>query len=115
MKTIHVVVAIAVGLFAALSAQQQSYAQYGSQGTVGLSDETLKKCEALQIEKAQCSESSVLLKERVKLIDGGGSGTALVAKETGQMVLLIGVLGSIFGGVAGAFFMMGKRKQEISA
>lgn len=115
MKTIHIVVAIAVGLFAALSAQQQSYAQYVGPGTVGLSDETLKKCEALQIDKTQCTESNVLAKERVGSIDGGGSGTALVAKETMQMVILIGVLGSIFGGVAGAFFMMGKRKQEISA
>lgn len=111
MKTIRIVVAIAVGLFAALSAQQQSYAQYDSTGTVGVSEETLKKCEALNIAKTQCSDSTVLAKERVGMIDGEGSGTAFIAKESGQMTIFIGVLGAIFGGVAGAFFVMGKAKQ----
>jgi hypothetical protein len=115
MNKIHVVAAIAAGLLAVLSAQQQSYAQYVGGGTAGLSEETLKKCEALKIDRAQCSESTVLARERVGDLDGEGSGTAFIAKESGQMVAMIGILGAIFGGVAGAFFVMGRSRQAKSA
>ena len=113
MNKIHVVAAIAAGLIAVLSAQQQSYAQYGDGipvGSVGISEDTLQKCQALGIERTQCTESNVLLKERGNLA-GGGSGTGFIAKEAGQMITIIGVLGAIFGGVAAAFFLMGKGKQ----
>jgi hypothetical protein len=113
MNKIHIVAAIAAGLIAVLSAQQQSYAQYGDGipvGLAGISDETLEKCKALGIDRTQCTESNVLLKERGNLI-GGGSGTGFIAKEAGQMVTVIGILGAIFGGVAAAFFLMGKGKQ----
>jgi len=111
MKKIYLA-AIAAGVFAALSAQQ-SYAQYGQGipvGSAGISDETLKKCQALGIDRTACTESSVLLKERMHLIEGGGSGTGFIA-EAGQMTAVIAVLGTLFGGVAGAFFLMGRRKQ----
>ena len=110
MEKIHIVVAIAAGLLAVLSAQQQSYAQYVGSG-IEVSEETLQKCQALGIEKSQCTEANVLARERVEMIDGEGSGTAFIAKESGQMVTLIGILGAVFGGVAGAFFLMGKGKQ----
>ena len=113
MNKIHVVAAIAVGLLAVLTAQQQSYAQYGDGipvGSVGISQDTLEKCIALDIDRTQCTESNVLLKERGNLV-GGGSGTSFIAQEVGQMVTIIGVLGAIFGGVAAAFFLMGKGKQ----
>lgn len=112
MNKIHATAAIAAGLLAVLSAQQ-SYAQYGDGipvGSVGISEETLQKCQALGIERTQCTESNVLLKERGNLV-GGGSGTGFIAKEAGQMITIIGVLGAIFGGVAGAFFLMGRGKQ----
>ena len=112
MKKIYLA-AIAAGIFAVLSAQQQSYAQYGDGipvGSAGLSEETLEKCEQLGIDRTQCTESNVLLKERVKLIEGGGSGTGFIL-EAGQMTTMIVVLGAIFGGVAGAFFLMGRGKQ----
>jgi hypothetical protein len=110
VKKFHVVVAASAMLLALLSVQQQSYAQYAGTGTE-VSEETLQKCQTLQIEKAQCTESNVLARERVGLTDGAGSGTAFLAKESGQMITLIGVLGALFGGVAGAFFLMGKGKQ----
>jgi hypothetical protein len=100
-----------------LSAQQQSYAQYGDGipvGSVGISEQTLKKCENLGIDRMQCTESNVLLKERVNMIDGGGSGTGFIL-EAGQMSSVIAVLGAIFGGVAGAFFLMGRGKQVKTA
>jgi hypothetical protein len=112
MNKIHATTAIAAGLLAVLSAQQ-SYGQYGDGipvGSVGISEETLQKCQALGIERTQCTESNVLLKERGNLV-GGGSGTGFIAKEVGQMITIIGVLGAIFGGVAGAFFLMGRGKQ----
>ena len=114
MKTFHVVVAAFAMLLALLSVQQQSYAQYAGTGTE-VSEATLQKCQALQIEKAQCTEQNVLARERVDLTDGAGSGTAFLAKESGQMITLIGVLGALFGGVAGAFFLMGKGKQVKAA
>ena len=113
MNKIYVVAAIAAGLLAVLTAQQQSYAQYGDGipvGSVGISQDTLEKCIALDIDRTQCTESNVLLKERGNLV-GGGSGTSFIAQEAGQMVTIIGVLGAIFGGVAAAFFLMGKGKQ----
>ena len=111
MEKTYIVVAIAAGLVALLSAQQQSYAQYGDSISPEVTEETLRKCAELNIEKAQCTESNVLLRERVDLTEGAGSGTAFIAKETGQMVALIGVLGAVVGGVAGAFFVMGRGKQ----
>lgn len=111
MKKIYLA-AIAAGIFAVLSAQQQSYAQYGDGipvGSAGISDETLKKCQELGIDRTACTEANVLLKERGNLV-GGGSGTGFF-KEAGEMTTIIAVLGAIFGGVAGAFFLMGRGKQ----
>jgi hypothetical protein len=110
MKKIYLA-AIAAGLFAVLSAQQ-SYAQYGDGipvGSVNTSDKTLEKCSTLGIERTQCTESNVLLMERKNLV-GGGSGIGFI-EEADQMGAVLGVLGAIFGGVAGAFFLMGRRKQ----
>lgn len=105
--------AVVAGLVAVLSAEQQSYAQYGGQipvGTVGISEETLQKCEDLDIDRTQCTEALVLQKERLKLIEEGGSGTGFIL-EAGQMFTVIGILGAIFGGIAGAFFLMGRGRQ----
>jgi hypothetical protein len=44
------------------------------------------------------------------MLEGGGSGTGFNL-EAGQMTTMIAVLGAIFDGVAGAFFLMGKGKQ----
>jgi hypothetical protein len=109
-----IVVAIAAGILAATSVQQ-SYAQYGDSGT-GVTAETLQKCEQLNIPRTQCNEYTVLQAERIELAKtGDGSGTSMLATETGQMVVFIGILGAIFGGVAGAFYAMGRKAKQVPA
>jgi hypothetical protein len=107
-----IVMAVLAGLLFFMAASvQQSFAQYG--GPTGkVTEETLAKCKEFHIEKAQCSESSVLLAERLKLQDKGGSGTAMIALESGQMAIFIGVLGAVFGGVSAAFFIRGRQRPQ---
>ena len=109
-----IVMAIAAGILAVTSAQQ-SYAQYGDGGT-GVTAETLQKCDKLSIPRTQCNEYTVLQAERIEFAKAGdGSGTSMLATETGQMVVFIGVLGAIFGGVAGAFYAMGRKARQVPA
>jgi hypothetical protein len=116
MKKQTVFIGIAAGLLVVLSSQQASYAQYGDTGGSAASEQTLKKCLELGISMAQCNDATVLQKERVGWnTQDKGSGTALFASGTGQMIILVGSLGAIFGGVAGGFFVMGRKgKQEKS-
>jgi hypothetical protein len=104
------IMAIAAGALALFPIQ--ALAQYPSGGVGGITEETLQRCGELNIPRAQCSEATVLQAERiVKAQESGekGSGTAMLATETGQMIVFVGVLAAVFGGVAGAFFMMGRR------
>ena len=115
MKQI-IVMAIAAGLLAVTSVQQ-SYALYGDSGT-GASEETLQKCTELAIQRTQCNDNTVLQAERLQLALNShekGSGTSMIAKELGQMVVFIALLGAIFGGVAGAFYVMGRKTKQVSA
>jgi hypothetical protein len=110
------IMAIAVGVLAVTSVQQ-SYAQYDVGGT-GASEATLQRCAELDIPRAQCNDVTVLQAERFQLAlnsEEKGSGTSMVATELGQMVLVIGVLGTIFGGVAGAFYGMGRKAKQVPA
>jgi hypothetical protein len=114
MKRQLVIMTIAAGILAVMSVQQ-SYAQYGDGGTE-VTAETLQKCERLNIPRTQCNEYTVLQAERIEIAKTGeGSGTSMLATETGQMVVLIGVLGAIFGGVAGAFYAMGRKAKWVPA
>lgn len=109
-------IAIAAGLLAIMSAPQQSFSQYGDGAQVGISDETLRKCAELEIPRTQCSEVTVLQKERVtRGLDGEGSGTAMLATETAQMIVFMGALAAIFGGVAGGFFVMGRKPKQVES
>jgi hypothetical protein len=110
------VMAIAAGILAVLPFQQ-SYAQYGDGGTVA-SETTLQRCAALDVPRAQCNDVAVLQAERMQLAlnsEERGSGTSMIATELGQMVLFIGVLGAIFGGVAGAFYVIGRKARQVPA
>ncbi len=112
MKKQTVFIGIAAGLLVVLSSQQASYAQYGGGGSE-VSEQTLKRCQELGISRAQCNDATVLQKERVGWnVQDKGSGTPLFATETGQMAILIGAIGAIFGGVAGGFFVMGRKAQQ---
>jgi hypothetical protein len=113
MKKQTVFIGIAAGLLVVLSSQQASYAQYGDGGGSGVSEQTLKRCQELGISRGQCNDATILQRERVNWFpQDKGSGTALFASETGQMIILIGALGAIFGGVAGGFFVMGRKAQQ---
>jgi hypothetical protein len=109
-------IAIAAGVLAVTSVQQ-SYAQYGD-GRTGVNAETLQKCVQLKIPRTQCNEYTVLQAERFQLAlnsEEKGSGTSMIATGLGQMILIIGILGAIFGGVAGAFYAMGRKAKQIPA
>ena len=112
--------AVAAGLLAALSVQQ-AHAQYGDSlpmapGGTGVSEEMLQRCAVLGISRAQCNDVTLLQAERMEIAKSGdGSGTSMLATETGQMAVFIGVLGAVFGGVAGAFYMMGRKARQVPA
>jgi len=109
-----IVMAIAAGILAVTSVQQ-SYAQYGD-GGAGVTPQILQRCEELKIPRTQCSEYTVLQAERIEIAKtGGGGGTSLLATETGQMVVFIGILGAIFGSVASAFYVMGRKTKQVPA
>jgi hypothetical protein len=108
IKAIMATAMLALLFFAAA---QQSYAQYGTGPTTGkVTEETLAKCKEFGIGRAQCSESAVLLAERLQLQDKGGSGTAMLALGSDQTIAFIGILGAVFGGVSAAFFLRGRQK-----
>jgi hypothetical protein len=108
MKKIYYVMAMA-GILAVLSAQQ-SFAQYGDAEGTGASAETMEDCKRLEIPATQCNEYTVLQAERIVVAKtGGGSGTPMLPTETGQLVMFIGVIAGVFGGVAGVFFVKGRK------
>ena len=110
------VMAIAAGILAVLPLQQ-SHAQYGDGGTVA-SEITLQRCAELDVPRAQCNDVAVLQAERMQLAlksEERGSGTSMIATALDQMVLFIAVLGAIFGGVAGAFYVMGRKARQVPA
>jgi hypothetical protein len=112
--------AAAASLLAALSIQQAN-AQYGDSlpltpSVTSVSEEMLQRCAELDIPRTQCNDVSLLQAERMEIAKGGeGSGTSMFATELGQMVLIIGVIGGVFGGVAGAFYAMGRKAKQVPA
>ena len=116
------IMAVAAGLLAALSVQQAN-AQYGdslpmSPGGNSVSEEMLQRCVELSISREQCNDITLLQAERFQLALNSkekGSGTSMITTELGQMVLIIGAIGAIFGGVAGAFYAMGRKAKQIPA
>jgi hypothetical protein len=117
MRNQIVITAIAASLVALVSAQQQSSnAQYPDVPVGGVTEEMLQRCAELGIAKPSCNENSLLLAERIENAKkGDGSGTSLLATETGQMVIIIGTLGAIFGGVAGTFYAMGRKREALTS
>jgi hypothetical protein len=114
--------AIAVGILAVTSAQQ-SYAQYGdnSGGSPGTaSTEQLARCDQLKISRNQCTDNTILAAERVQSAkettygnNPDGSGTPYFRGI--ETFAVIGILGAIFGSVAGAFYVMGRRAKQVTA
>lgn len=115
-------IGIAMGLLVVLSGQLAN-AKYGdglhlgSQGSA-VSDEMLGRCGDLKISRVQCNQVSILQAERMELATNSkekGSGTSMITDELGQMVAFIGGLGAVFGGIAAAFYLKGRRTRQIPA
>ncbi|MEM3094136.1 MAG: hypothetical protein QXX64_00715 [Nitrososphaera sp.] len=116
-QLIIIAAATAAGILAVTSVPQ-SYAQYGA-GSIGTAtQEQLLRCEELEIDRNQCNDVTILAKERLlyaqKTTYGNnpdGSGTPYFKGI--ETFTVIGVLGAIFGGVAGAFYMMGRKGKQV--
>jgi hypothetical protein len=113
--------AIAAGILVVTS-MQPSYAQYvdnsGSAGTA--TTEQLARCDQLNISRNQCTDNTILAAERVQYAkettygnNPDGSGTPYFRGI--ETFAVIGILGAIFGGVAGAFYLMGRRAKQVPA
>jgi hypothetical protein len=114
------VMAVAAGLLAALTVQQAS-AQYGDSLPMApgaVSEEMLQRCAELGISRVQCNDVSILQAERMEIATTSkekGSGTSMITTELGQMVVFVGALGAVFGGIASAFYVMGRRARQVTA
>jgi hypothetical protein len=88
--------------------------QGGSIGTA--TPEQLQQCEQLGIPAGNCSDVTILAKQRLTAAQENpatGSGTPMLSTESGQMTVFIGVLAAIFGGVAAAFFFKGRGAKPV--
>jgi hypothetical protein len=114
---------MALGMMAALftavgvGSTPQAFAQYVGGGGEGapLTQAQLDFCEEYSV--SPCTETNILAKQRLLNAQANpstGSGTSMLATETGTMVVFIGVLGAIFGGVAAAFFFKGRGAKQVS-
>ena len=110
-KPAIVALAVVAVLSAAAASVQLAYAQYGNQ-QAGISQEQLDRCEALDIDKTICSESTILQREKFENIKNNldnpdkGSGTNYFSGN--ETYVYIGILAAIFGGVAAMFFFKGR-------
>ena len=95
-----------------------AYAQYGGTGgsTGTASPEQLQQCESLGIPRENCSDVTILAKNRLTAAQENpstGSGTPMLSSAGDQTVVFIGVLAAIFGGVAAAFFFKGRGAKPV--
>lgn len=96
-----------IGLISSSSQKNFALAQYGGGGAQYASPEQLQQCEQLGIAETECSEVSIMAKQRVAAVEqnpSAGSGTPMLTTATNEVALYIGILGAIFGGVAAVFF-----------
>jgi hypothetical protein len=102
MNKLNVLIATAIVMVigAAFLGPQLAIAQYtggggGSSGASSLEEQLKLAKEKLQVAGQQGAY---------------GSGTSMVTADTNQTLLFIGILVAIFGGVAGAFFLMSRSR-----
>ncbi len=92
---------------------QSSYAQYGTGNPTGTATQgQLEECEKYGIDRTECNEHTLLAKRKViEALNNpkSGSGTALLSISGEQTWVFVGILGVVFGGVAAAFFVRGRK------
>lgn len=113
---------MALGTMAALftvvgiGSAPQAFSQYpGGSGGEPITQAMLDKCEQYGI--VPCTQNGILAKERLTQAQQNpstGSGTSMLATESGQMIAFIGILGGIFGAVAAAFFFKGRSSKPVT-
>lgn len=97
-----------------------AFAQYGGSpggGAQVATPEQIKQCTQLGIPVFACTENTILAKERItsaQQTGAYGSGTAMLGRTFGEMGTFVAIIGTIFGGVAAAFFVMSRKKKEES-
>ncbi len=110
-KLVTAILAATIALAAA--GLQSSYAQYGTENPTGsVTQEQLEECEKYGIDKTECNEHTILAKRKViEALNNpkSGSGTALLSISGEQTWVFVGILGAVFGGVAAAFFVRGRK------
>jgi hypothetical protein len=98
-------VMLAIGFAAGLPVIQLAHAQYTGGGQVGGSGSSLEEQLNLAKEKVSNAEQQ----------GAYGSGTPMLGQNIDQTALFLGVMVAIFGGVAAAFFIMGRSKKKVDA
>lgn len=109
-KLLTAILAATIALAAA--GLQSSYAQYEANPTGAVTPEQLEECEKYGIDKTECNEHTILAKRKViEALNNpkSGSGTALLSISGEQTWVFVGILGAVFGGVAAAFFVRGRK------
>ena len=114
--------AIAAG-FLVVTSIHDSYAQYvDNRGISGgtASKEQLVICDQLKINRNQCTDNTILAAQRVQSAMEttygnmpDGSGTPYFRGI--ETFAVIGILAAVFGSVAGAFYLMGRRTTRVPA
>jgi hypothetical protein len=112
------IIAALSALVVMASTMSVAYAQYGGTGgtTGSASPEQLEQCESLGIPRENCSDVTILAKNRLTAAQENpstGSGTPMLSSAGDQTVVFIGVLAAIFGGVAAAFFFKGRGAKPV--
>jgi hypothetical protein len=98
-------VMLAIGFAAGLPVIQLAHAQYTGGGQVGGGGSSLEEQLNLAKEKVSNAEQQ----------GAYGSGTPMLGQNIDQTALFLGVMVAIFGGVAAAFFIMGRSKKKVDA
>jgi hypothetical protein len=110
-------VAAAAGMMIALALAagtvQQAHAQYSVNGnpTAGATPDQLAECKKYNIDRIECNEQTLLAARKHAIIEENptGSGTPMLSIGGNETLLYVGALGAIFGGVAAAFFVKGRK------
>lgn len=117
-----VIIAALAVILGSVATTTSAYGQYGGDSGGGAATgDDLEQCAELGIPVAQCNEVNILARQRLTTAqettygnDPMGSGTSMIASEGLSFFTFVGILGVIFGGVAAAFFMKGRRSKEIA-
>jgi len=102
----------------AIAVYMPAFAQYPptSGGDLTVTPKQLEECKSLGIPQFTCTQQTILAKKRIIEAEkpgAYGSGTAMFGKSFGEMGAFVAALGTIFGGVAAAFFAKARMGRKV--